>query len=53
MAGFVYHYEAFLSVDDPKGIGTSAVNGINNCGDGVGFYPDADRDTDGSVATFK
>jgi hypothetical protein len=38
--GFVYTVasKTFASVDDPSGIGTTIVNGINDNGDLVGFY---------------
>jgi len=39
-----------LNVDDPKGVGTTFLNGINNEGDIVGFYTDTAGNTDGLVA---
>ena len=41
--GFVYKEEAksFQSVDDPDGVGTTVVNGINDKGDLVGFFDSA------------
>jgi len=38
--GFVYREKAgtFQSVDDPNGVGTTVVNGINDKGDLVGFF---------------
>lgn len=39
------------SIDDPNGIGSTVVNGLNNKGDLVGFYTDAAGDTDGMLAT--
>jgi hypothetical protein len=53
MHGFVYnstngHYH---SVDDPKGMGTTTINGINNFGQIVGFYVDSKGDTDGFIGT--
>ena len=38
--GFVYTAatQSFISVDDPNGIGTTVVNGINDNGVLVGFY---------------
>ena len=38
--GFVYivSTKAFLSIDDPSGVGTTIVNGINDSGVLVGFY---------------
>jgi len=37
----------FATVDDPHGIGTTTINGINDAGDLVGFYTDAAGNTDG------
>jgi hypothetical protein len=39
------------SIDDPNGIGSTVVNGINGAGDLVGFYTDAAGNTDGMLAT--
>ena len=39
------------SIDDPNGIGTTVVNGINDKGDLVGFYVDAAGNTDGFLAS--
>jgi hypothetical protein len=39
------------SIDDPNGVGSTTVNGINNAGDLVGFYTDAAGNTDGMLAT--
>jgi hypothetical protein len=38
--GFVYTAasKTFVSIDDPSGIGTTIVNGNNDCGTLVGFY---------------
>jgi hypothetical protein len=41
----------FVTVDDPHGIGTTTINGVNNAGDLVGFYVDAAGNTDGLLAT--
>ena len=41
----------FTSVDDPNGIGSTVVNGVNGAGDLVGFYTDAAGNTDGMLAT--
>ena len=41
----------FTSVDDPHGMGTTTINGVNNAGELVGFYIDADGNTDGFLAT--
>ncbi len=41
----------FVSIDDPHGMGTTTINGVNNAGDLVGFYVDAAGNTDGMLAT--
>jgi len=41
----------FVTVDDPHGMGTTTINGVNNAGDLVGFYVDANGNTDGMLAT--
>jgi hypothetical protein len=53
MHGFVYNitYKHFHSVDDPKGLGTTTINGINNFGQIVGFYVDSNTNTDGCIGT--
>jgi hypothetical protein len=38
-------------IDDPNGVGSTVVNGINGAGDLVGFYTDAAGNTDGMLAT--
>jgi len=38
------------SVDDPNGIGTTVISGLNDMGQYVGFYTDAAGDTDGFLA---
>jgi hypothetical protein len=38
-------------IDDPNGVGSTVVNGLNNAGDLVGFYTDAADNTDGMLAT--
>ena len=50
MHGFIYQAGAFQALDDPAGIGTTLINGINDAGDLVGFYTDGARNTDGFVA---
>ena len=40
----------FASVSDPKGIGSTTINGVNNRGVLVGFYTDSKGNTDGLVA---
>ena len=51
MHGFVYAGGVFTTVDDPGGVGTTIVNGINDLGQLVGFYVDSNGNTDGFVAT--
>jgi probable HAF family extracellular repeat protein len=50
--GFVYSIgtASFVTVDDPNGVGTTIVNGINDAGKLVGFYGTAPVNT-GFVAT--
>jgi len=53
---FQYSAAAFAvklvgSIDDPNGVGSTLVNGINAAGDLVGFYTDAAGNTDGMLAT--
>jgi Cu/Zn superoxide dismutase len=40
----------FQRIDDPHGIGTTTVNGVNDAGDLVGFYVDSAGNTDGMLA---
>jgi hypothetical protein len=40
----------FQTVDDPNGIGTTTINGVNDQGQLVGFYVDAAGNTDGLLA---
>jgi hypothetical protein len=40
----------FKTVSDPKGVGATTVNGVNDAGDLVGFYTDSHGNTDGFVA---
>ena len=40
----------FHPVDDPNGIGSTVVNGVNAAGELVGFYVDAAGNTDGFLA---
>jgi hypothetical protein len=55
MHGFIYNVisKRFHSVDDPGGIGTTTINGINNLGQIVGFYVDSKGNTDGFIGTPK
>jgi probable HAF family extracellular repeat protein len=39
------------SIDDPNGVGSTLVNGLNDAGDLVGFYTDSAGNTDGMLAT--
>lgn len=39
------------SIDDPNGVGSTVVNGLNDNGELVGFYTDAAGNTDGMLAT--
>lgn len=41
----------FRTVDDPHGIGTTTINGVNDHGQLVGFYVDSAGNTDGFLAT--
>jgi hypothetical protein len=38
-------------VDDPHGVGTTTINGVNDRGVLVGFYTDSAGNTDGMIAT--
>jgi hypothetical protein len=46
--GPVSHWQR---IDDPNGVGTTTVNGVNKAGDLVGFYTDAAGNVDGMLAT--
>jgi hypothetical protein len=39
------------TIDDPSGVGSTVVNGVNNTGKLAGFYTDAAGNTDGMLAT--
>lgn len=41
---------SWQSIDDPNGVGSTVVNGLNDQGDLVGFYTDAAGNTDGMLA---
>jgi hypothetical protein len=43
----------FLDVDDPSGIGATALNGVNDEGQVVGFYTDGAGNTDGLLGNPK
>jgi len=48
--GFVWNPGAgFQTVNDPNGIGSTTINGLNDRGTIVGFYTDAEGNTDGFV----
>ncbi|HXS64809.1 MAG TPA: hypothetical protein VN767_18285 [Streptosporangiaceae bacterium] len=40
----------FRTVNDPNGVGSTFVNGVNNAGDLVGFYTDRNGNTNGMLA---
>jgi hypothetical protein len=51
MQGFVRNSAGVVTtVNDPHGVGTTTVNGINNGGSLVGFYTDSAGNTDGFLA---
>jgi len=43
----------FTTVDAPRGVGTTTINGVNDAGDLVGFYVDRAGNTDGLLAIPK
>ena len=52
MHGFTWTpRHGFRTVDDPHGVGTTTVNGVNDHGQLVGFYVDSVGNTDGFIAT--
>ncbi|MGA2929015.1 MAG: hypothetical protein ABSG43_24110 [Solirubrobacteraceae bacterium] len=52
MHGFTWTpRNGFETVNDPKGIDTTTVNGVNDRGQLVGFYVDSTGNTDGMLAT--
>jgi hypothetical protein len=51
MHGFTWTPQhGFSTVDDPHGLGTTTINGVNDFGQLVGFYVDANGNTDGFLA---
>ena len=51
MHGFTWRPgHGFTTVDDPHGVGTTTINGVNDAGDLVGFYVDSAGNTDGMIA---
>ena len=53
MHGIIFNSNTgkFTTLDAPNGIGTTTLNGINDFGQIVGFYVDAQGNTDGLLAT--
>ncbi len=52
MHGFTWTPQhGFTIIDDPNGIGTTTINGVNDRGQLAGFYVDSLGNTDGFVAT--
>jgi hypothetical protein len=48
--GFIWQAGNFRMLNDPNGVGSTVINGINNADDLVGFYTDAHGNTDGFLA---
>jgi probable HAF family extracellular repeat protein len=44
------HHAQWQTIDDPNGIGTTTINGLNDNADLVGFYVDGNGNTDGFLA---
>ncbi len=51
LLGHPLSHAKWHSIDDPNGIGSTLVNGLNDKGDLVGFYTDAAGNTDGMLVT--
>ncbi len=52
MHGFTWTPQhGFRTIDDPHGMGTTTINGVNDFGQLVGFYVDANGNTDGFLAS--
>jgi hypothetical protein len=52
MHGFTWSAkQGFRTVNDPHGVNTTTINGVNDHGDLVGFYVDSKGNTDGFLAT--
>ncbi len=52
MHGFTWTPQhGFSTIDDPQGMGTTTINGVNDFGQLVGFYVDGAGNTDGFLAT--
>jgi len=51
MYGFTWQPgHGLTTVSDPKGLGSTVINGVNNAGDLAGFYTDSKGNTDGMLA---
>ena len=48
--GFTWKNGHFTKVNDPHGLGSTLINGVNDRGDLVGFYTDSAGNTDGFLA---
>lgn len=44
------HHAQWQTIDDPNGVGTTTINGLNDNADLVGFYVDGNGNTDGFLA---
>ena len=44
------HQAQWQTIDDPNGVGTTTINGLNDNADLVGFYVDGNGNTDGFLA---
>jgi len=49
--GFTYLDGRYASIDDPLGVGSTTINGLNNKGQLVGYYVDSAGNLDGMVVT--
>ena len=49
--GFILNDGHLTSVDDPEGVGTTTINGVNDRGQIVGFFVATGGNTDGFVGT--
>ena len=43
-------HRGFTTVNDPHGVGTTTINGVNDFGDLIGFYVDSAGNTNGMLA---
>jgi hypothetical protein len=46
-----YRGYRFRTINAPRGINTTTINGVNACGDVVGFYVDSAGNTDGLLGS--